>query len=348
MNQMLHWVCVGAALLGTASAPAEARDVPPAALPQAFDNIGTPVQSLTSADGRKIVFTDTGEAGARTILFIGGAGTSARAAELVAFLDSMRRGLKLRLISVERSGFGDTPFDPRWGFDNYVSDVREVLDSRGVDRFVLVGISGGGTYAGHVAAGLADRLISVHLAAALSHLDAANPACTATSDQIAAILKPQVAAPRVWWALPPDGVVSHLPSFAERAADEGARAFFIAGQMGDPAPMVAETRRFCMPPADVSRVTAPLFLYYGLADTAVPPSHGADWASRYGSHAQTFRRYEGEGHDVQYRHWDQLLIDAAGLGSKLLICDRGKAKLTAPEKMPRTATLGLCAWTIAR
>ena len=26
------------------------------------------------------------------------------------------------------------------------------------------------------------------------------------------------------------------------------------------------------------------------------------------------RAYPGEGHDVQYRHWDQILLDAAGLG----------------------------------
>jgi pimeloyl-ACP methyl ester carboxylesterase len=314
-------------------------------LPRAFDAIGTPVQSLARGDGRTIYFTDTGEAGWRTILFVGGAGTSARSAELVAFLDSMRRGLKLRLISVERSGFGDTPFDPAWGFADYVSDVRAVLDGRDVDRFVLVAVSGGGTYAGHIASELSDRLISVHFAAALSRLDAAHPACAASAGQIAESLRPRVGAPRIWWTLPPDGVVRRIPGFADRAADEGARAFFIAGQGGDPAPMAAEIQRFCLTPADVSRVTAPLYLYYGLADTDVPPDHGAYWAARFGSAAKTFRRYADEGHDVQYRHWDQLLLDAAGMGDRLLVCDRGRTKLVATDQPPPGATPGLCAWT---
>jgi hypothetical protein len=27
------------------------------------------------------------------------------------------------------------------------------------------------------------------------------------------------------------------------------------------------------------------------------------------------RGYRGEGHDVQYRHWEQILLDIAGLGA---------------------------------
>ena len=71
----------------------------------------------------------------------GGVGTSARAPELVAFLDTLRRRLKVRIIAVERNGLGDTAFDPAWTFDDYTSEVRQVLAQLGVQRFALVAIS---------------------------------------------------------------------------------------------------------------------------------------------------------------------------------------------------------------
>ena len=67
----------------------------PIAFPEQFDPIGTPVQSLKTSEGRTVHYTDTGpetgEAGWRPMLFIGGVGTSARAPELVAFLHATGR-----------------------------------------------------------------------------------------------------------------------------------------------------------------------------------------------------------------------------------------------------------------
>ena len=65
----------------------------PIDFPNHFDPIGTPLQSLKTREGRIVHFTDTGEAGWTPLLFIGGVGTSARAPELVAFLDTLRRRL---------------------------------------------------------------------------------------------------------------------------------------------------------------------------------------------------------------------------------------------------------------
>ncbi|MGB7654260.1 MAG: alpha/beta hydrolase [Novosphingobium sp.] len=331
------------------AAPALAKPAPanPIVFPDQFDSIGTPVQSMVTREGRTVHFTDTGEAGWKPVLFLGGVGTSGRAPELVAFLDTMRKRLKLRIISVERNGLGDTAFDPAWTFDDYNSEVGQVLGKLGIGKFSLVAISGGGAYAGHIVQAMPQRIASWHMLAAVSTAGGNTERCQQDEAAFAAQLGPQVAAPRVWWDMPKDGVSAHVPGFTDRTADEGARAFFIAGQKGDPRGVAREYKRFCAPPADVSALTAPAYFYYGEADPAVPPLHGQYWASKVKGKV-TFRSYPGEGHDVQYRHWDQVMLDIAGFGSTTLVCDSGRAHLVAgnldAHKLAKGRTLGVCAW----
>ncbi|MEQ1497909.1 MAG: alpha/beta hydrolase [Novosphingobium sp.] len=326
---------------------AKATAANPIAFPDRFDSIGTPVQSLVSKEGRKVHFTDTGEKGWRPILFIGGVGTSGRAPELVAFLDTMRKRLKLRIVAVERNGLGDTAFDPKWTFADYNSEVAQVLGQLGIGNFSLVAISGGGAYAGHIVQAMPTRISSWHMLAAVSSAQANVERCQQDEATFAAQLGPQIAAPRVWWEMPKDGVSAHVRGFTDRTADEGARAFFMAGQNGDPRGVAREYKRFCAPPADVSALSAPAFFYYGEADPAVPPSHGQYWASKVKG-AVTFRSYPGEGHDVQYRHWDQVMLDVAGYGASTLVCDSGRAHLVKgqldPNRLAKGRTLGVCAW----
>lgn len=319
----------------------------PIAFPDRFDPIGTPVSSLTTSEGRTVHYTDTGEAGWRTILFIGGVGTSARAPELVAFLDTLRRRLKVRIVAVERNGLGDTAFDPNWTFADYTSDVQQVLSRLKIGKFALVAISGGGAYAGHIAAAMPQQITSWHMLAAIASAPADNPVCTADPAALEAMLARQVGAPREFWAMPPEGVAAKVPGFTDRTADEGAHAFFIAGQHGDARGVAREYRRFCDPPAPVRAFSAPAYFYYGEADKLVPPAQGEYWAAKVAAKV-TFRRYPGEGHDVQYRHWDQLLLEVAGHGGETLVCAQGRNRLVPgvvqAAKLRKGTTLGLCAW----
>ena len=163
-------------------------------------------------------------------------------------------------------------------------------------------------------------------------------------------LAAQVGAPRVFWAMPQNGVVAKVSGFADRAADEGAHAFFIAGQHGDARGVTREYRRFCDAPAAVNAFPSPAFFYYGEADPLVPPAQGEYWAAKVAGNV-TFRRYPGEGHDVQYRHWDQLLLDVAGYGGETLVCALGRARLLPgvlqAASLPKGTTPGLCAWQAA-
>ena len=332
---------------------ADAPSVP--ALPafqSQFDSLGPAVVALPGPHGRVLHYADTGEAGWRPVLYIGGTGTSARAMLMTGYLETLRRQLHIRLISVERNGFGDTAFDPAWTLADYAGDARAVLDHLGVARFAVVAISGGGPYAAHVAAAMPDRIVSLHFAAALADVAVGGGAqCAAGADALTAGLAPVVGNPQKWWAFPATSPTRAIPGFADRAYDEGARTFFIRGQMGDARPEAAEMQRYCtakLADLPLKRVTAPVFTYYGTADPLVPPGNADRWKSWLGGPVMA-RAYPGAGHDVQYRHWDQVLIDLSGLAgtgpkARTLVCTAGRARLVATTQS--SARLGLCLWPV--
>ena len=317
-----------------------------------FDPLGPEVTALPGANGRVLHYADTGEAGWRPVVYIGGTGTSARAMLMTGYLETLRRQLHLRLISVERNGFGDTAYDPAWSLADFAGDVRAVVDHLGVTQFAVVAISGGGPYAAHLAAAMPDRLISLHFAAALADRPVGDDTnCDLTTQQMAKALAPAVSNPQVWWGYPASSATHAIPGFADRAYDEGARAFFIRGQMGNAAPEAAEMQRYChahladLAPV-LAKVTAPVFTYYGLADHTVTPGNAQFWQKQLGGPV-TARAYPGEGHEVQYRHWDQILIDLSGLAgngpaARALVCRHGRAQLVPPDRAE--GVNGLCLW----
>ena len=69
---------------------------------------------------------------------------------------------------------------------------------------------------------------------------------------------------------------------------------------------------------DLSGLYAPAYLYWGAADEVVPVEHVREW-QRILPRVAALRGYPGEGHDVQYHHWKQILRDVAGVGA---IADR--------------------------
>lgn len=356
MNRLCHAVLAATALtLAAATARAQSPPkstsvpAPPVLFQTQFDPLGPAVQALPGTNKRTVHFTDTGETGWRPVLFLGGTGTSARAFLMTGYLETLRRQLHLRFISVERNGFGDTPYDPSWTYNDYVGEVDAVLGHLGVTRFAMVSISGGGPYAGHIAAALPHRLISVHFAAALANVRSSTlDTCQVPLPDLAQGLASTVQNPQTWWHYPPSSPTTQIPGFSDRAYDEGARAFFIRGQAGNPLPEAAEMRRYCDPalPA-LSALKAPMYTYYGSADPLVVPANGAWWRKTTGGPV-TERAYPGEGHDVQYRHWDQVLIDLAGFGTRELVCRKGHAALLsasiARRELAAGAQAGLCLW----
>jgi len=318
-------------------------------LQQQFDSVGPTMKTLESATtGRSIFYLDEGDDDWRPVVFVGGGGTSGRVFALMEFLRTTREELKLRFIAVERNGFGNTAFDSALDYADYADDVEEVLEHLGVRGFSLFAISGGGPYSAAIAARNASRLESVHLASALTYFDPDSLECVVPVDALTFYTRN----PMNWFAFPADSPVHKIPGFQDAAFDDAARTFNMSGQVGAPDALYHELQLYCLNQQlpDLSVVSAPVFLYYGEADETTPPSvHVKRWVQGYSNATVKTRLYPAEGHDVQYRHFDQILVDMSGWAERTVVCDReGKTRLVKENKaqqvLSKGGSLGICAW----
>lgn len=305
-----------------------------------FDPLGPTVRTTVVVSGRTIHYVDEGDPSWLTLVFFGGAGTSVRAFGLLEFARGLREQLNVRVISAERNGLGQTPFDPAVGYAEYGADVWALLDQLGVRDASLIAISGGGPYAVHVAAAQPDRVRSLHLACAFSE--------RLSEDEMSLSVAEIANDPVAWWRYPPDSPVHHIPGFVDSTIEEATREYFARGRTVAPDGLAHAFQLYRNQPLpDLSSVTAPAFLYWGETDTLVPTAHLDRWQQRLPTVRET-RIYAAEGHDVQYRHWDQILTDVAYLGERVIICADGATMLVphakTKELLGRGATYGLCAW----
>lgn len=330
---------------------ASAQDARAVDLQEDFDHIGAQVHALDRG-GRTSHYIDEGGRGDRAVVFMGGQGTSLEAFQLTEFARSSRDELGLRVISVERNGFGESTFDPALGYADYNAEVLRVLEHLGIERFAILAISGGGAYAAHLAAQVPARVISMHAAAAVDRtLPGRTPlaACGRTVEELNGTNAVYTRYPKVWWAIAPGSPVLAVPGWQAVAYNDAGRSFFAGGQLGAPDALTHEGRLPCGPDAivDPARITAPTYLYWGAQDAAVPLSALAVWRAAVPNVVRT-RIYDGEGHTVQYRHWDQILADLAGWGDHTVLCRAGRTRLVPERRAERLladgATLGLCAW----
>lgn len=251
-------------------------------------------------------YLDTGEAGWHPVLFFGGLGTSAQAFTLTEFVRPQRRARALRFVSVERNGFGETPFMPGLGFPEALDDVLLVLDTLEIGRFSVVAISGGGPYAARLLERVPGRIRSVHLAAAAAGgALLRNGPAGELMDRVEAIATD----PEGFWDLPPDSATAGIPGFAEACREEGRRS------LGDPMRAAAALRHEVEllrsePLPDLSGLSAPVYMYWGARDELIGAEHAAAWRAALGPKAELTLRVHGDsGHDVHYLHWPEILAD---------------------------------------
>lgn len=314
-----------------------------------FDHIGAEVHELV-LDGRPVFYIDEGDAEGRAVVFLGGQGTSLAAFQLTEFNRSLRESLGLRMISVERNGFGESPFDPELGYSDYAAEILAVLDHLDVDDFAIVAISGGGAYAAHLAATAPERVSSLHLAAAVSRTlpTRSEPAnCDLSLEDMAAQLEDFTHNPKDWWGVP-DSPVLIVPGWQAQAYADATRSFYVNGQLGNATALAAEYLRPCGDDAvaDAEKITAPAYLYWGEDDESVPVAEMAQWQEALGNVVRA-TVYPGQGHTVQYRQWDQILADIAGLGDYTVVCRDDSTRLVAADEVGEDEFLGNCAWKAA-
>ena len=115
-------------------------------------------------DGRSLAYCEWGHARGPVVLAFHGSPGS----RVWWPGEAHTKAAKVRLVTVDRPGYGGSdplPGRPKAG---WASDVAELAEALGIDRFGLIGWSGGASYAAAVAAALPDRLTGVCLVSSAS------------------------------------------------------------------------------------------------------------------------------------------------------------------------------------
>jgi pimeloyl-ACP methyl ester carboxylesterase len=125
---------------------------------------------LRLADGRTLACLELGDPSGPPVLYFHGYPGSRLEARVAA---AAAGRLGLRLLSVDRPGFGQSTFQPGRHIRDWAADIHALADQLGLRRFSIVGVSGGGPYALACAASLSHGLAQVALVCPLAPLDVA-------------------------------------------------------------------------------------------------------------------------------------------------------------------------------
>src|SRR5947209_1948660 len=110
-----------------------------------------------AADGRRLAYAETGDLeGAPVFAFHGIPGSRSDFERL--FGKDELAGSGVRVIGIDRPGFGASGFQQNRRFQDWPADVATVADHLGIDRFAVLGYSAGGPYVIACARELPDRL----------------------------------------------------------------------------------------------------------------------------------------------------------------------------------------------
>ena len=286
---------------------------------------------MTLGDGRVLEYLEFGDARGRPVVLYPGTPATAGCGALVA---DAARAAGVRLIAVSRPGYGASSASPP-GLVPVARDTLELLDALGLPRVGVHGISGGGPFALALAAVAPDRVDRVVVSAGpgshqalggLSPTEAEAVALAQTGDHDGA-----------WRLFHADAAESFGDAAAMSSAEFQTHAFpsgppphsYFDGEAELFEVFVADMHRavrrldgyvrdnmsWCGPwDIDVTAVTTPVLLTYGLDDHLVPASHG-EWLDARLPHSQLEIRPGGHG-DITFG----LAAEAYAWGSARQLC----------------------------
>jgi pimeloyl-ACP methyl ester carboxylesterase len=119
-------------------------------------------------DGRRLGYSEWGDPAGRPVLYFHGWPGSRIEGRLG---DEAARGQAVRLIGLDRPGMGLSDYQRRRTLVDWPDDVVQVAAALGLDRFAVLGISGGGPYAAACAWKLSERLTAAGIVSGLAPLD---------------------------------------------------------------------------------------------------------------------------------------------------------------------------------
>jgi pimeloyl-ACP methyl ester carboxylesterase len=107
------------------------------------------------ADGRRLGYAEFGDPHGEPVLAVHGTPGSRF---MFALTDEAARLRGLRIIAPERPGYGLSDYCRKGGLPEAADDLRWLADALGLDRFAVLGVSGGGPFAIAAASVMPDRI----------------------------------------------------------------------------------------------------------------------------------------------------------------------------------------------
>ncbi len=279
--------------------------------------------NVTLRDGRALGFDDVGDPTGVPVIYLHGFGSS----RLIRHPDdSIAARLGLRLLAVDRPGIGASTRLAGRSLLDWPADLAEFADILGLERFAVLGWSGGGPYALASAWALRERISVCGVIsgpaplAGVRQADYLYPFHRAAAT--AAGTSPWMIRLAMWrWARAQrrdperhlDEAVEQMIQ-ADRIAvdDPPVRALMLAnvaelyrqGASGVYDEALIMARRWGFP---LHEVATPVRLWHGDADPTVPVAMGRFVAGRVPGCRATF--YPGEGHHILFDRWEEILTD---------------------------------------
>lgn len=356
INDFLRPACMIAAMaVVTANAGvAEVKaEVLSSTFPATFDPYPTtlPARSaVTVSSGRTVLYSTSGPAGGAPVLLLHGTLSSAASADLFAHYRTASDALNLRFIVPERTGYGDTPYDPTMTALDYADDWHDLLAALGYSQVKIVAISGSGVYADHFVTRYPSSVEQLHLLSGVNTAMTFSACPASTPYDYRGLGQIFIDNPPMFLFLftPPDvDVFMSIPGAIGWQAMHNA-------DVGDPINnsdigLSHDFYLYCNSPVtDFSMATFPTFIYHGELDPLVPISDAELHEAQYPNVA-AFRRYPNGGHQASLRHVGQVLLDVAGHHEKTILCHNG-ANLIIDDSaeaahLAHGDTLDICAWS---
>lgn len=284
------------------------------------------MRTIQLSDGRTLGFDDVGAPDGLPVIYFHGFGSS----RVIRHPDdSIAERLGVRLIAVDRPGIGSSSGRPGRQMLDWPADVAALADALGIERFDVLGWSGGGPYALACAWSLPGR---VRRAGVIS-----GPAPLIGAGSTGYLIRSHRAAARAAGAAPwmirlatwrwarqqqrdparhLDAAVAKMIE-ADRVVvgDPRVRAMMLAntdemyrqGNRGvyDEALIISRAWGFSL-----DEVQVPVVLWHGDDDPTVPVAMGHFLAEQVPNCLA--RYYPGEGHQLFVERWDEILRDLVG------------------------------------
>ncbi len=271
-------------------------------------------------DGRDLGWLELGDpAGMPVFAFHGTPGSRLQ----LAIDDAPVRAAGLRLICPDRPGYGLSTFQPGRRLIDWPADVASLAVHLGIERFAVMGISGGGPHAAVCAALLGDRVDSAAIVSgvgpladprAVEGMMRTNQFFTALARRRSRVLHVafalQVAALRRWPSraldlmvkqLPPaDVAVLSRPEVRELFRHDAVRSSRTAG--------AAAVQDFELFASDwgfaLNAIDVPVHIWQGDADRNVPPHHAR--LLQEAIPGSVLHEFAGEGHLLAFDHFEDI------------------------------------------